>query len=545
MLKRNGVHILFVLVICLFAFFVHNRAVHVDIMESRNLVTAKEMVQYNNWLVPTMNGELRLEKPPLPTWIAAAIEACFPDRLGLQRAAGGVMATMMVFFLYFLTIALTRERLLGLLSALVLATSFSVVMMGRVVTWDIYCHSFMLGAIFFLYRAMSAKRTRWWDFAMAGIFMGLSFLGKGPVSFYALLLPFLITYIAMYRPSFRHKWWPMVMAVAICCVLSFWWPLYLYFTHPGGALGALAKESTAWLERNVRPWYYYWQFFTESGIWSLALLTALGGWYWLRKRMLFSKEYTLAVVWTLLTLVLLSLFPEKKIRYLLPLLIPASMAVGHYFFYLFSEIKSNRLSVKGKVLFRINAFFPALVAMGVPVALYLLFYAKQEMSLWLYVVISMLFLITALSITEGGIKLKPLKVFTGMMVLMILVETLLMPSLANQFNNPDKKSIRAIRDIEALHAYPFYYPEGEELRIELIYEAGRRILPCNLTDTVLLEKLPMVLVSASPAEEVLPSMLLERVDMYLVDMYDNNNWPKSSRRYSGHFLRYVTVVHKK
>ena len=42
-----------------------------DIMESRNLIAAREMVEEGNWLIPTMNGELRLAKPPLPTWISA------------------------------------------------------------------------------------------------------------------------------------------------------------------------------------------------------------------------------------------------------------------------------------------------------------------------------------------------------------------------------------------------------------------------------------------------------------------------------------------
>ena len=95
-----------------------------------------------------MNGELRLEKPPLPTWVAAGIEYLQPDNISLQRAAAGIMATLMAFFLYFFASALSGNRLLGLLSALVLTTSFNVIMAGRVATWDIYCHSFMLGAIF-------------------------------------------------------------------------------------------------------------------------------------------------------------------------------------------------------------------------------------------------------------------------------------------------------------------------------------------------------------------------------------------------------------
>ena len=158
-MQKNYIHYLFILIVCWFAFFVNNGSVYEDIMESRNLVTAHEMIEYDNWLVPTMNGELRLEKPPLPTWVAAGIEYLQPDNISLQRAAAGIMATLMAFFLYFFASALSGNRLLGLLSALVLATSFNVIMAGRVATWDIYCHSFMLGAIFFFYKGIKSVRT--------------------------------------------------------------------------------------------------------------------------------------------------------------------------------------------------------------------------------------------------------------------------------------------------------------------------------------------------------------------------------------------------
>ena len=40
-------------------------------MEARNFQAAKEMVEDNNWLLPTLNGEPRYQKPPLPTWLTA------------------------------------------------------------------------------------------------------------------------------------------------------------------------------------------------------------------------------------------------------------------------------------------------------------------------------------------------------------------------------------------------------------------------------------------------------------------------------------------
>ena len=545
-MHKNYIHYLFILVVCWFAFFVNNSSVYEDIMESRNLVTAHEMIEYDNWLVPTMNGELRLDKPPLPTWVAAGIEYLAPDNISLQRAAAGVMATLMAFFLYFFASSLSGNRLLGLLSALVLATSFNVIMAGRVATWDIYCHSFMLGAIFFFYKGVSSMRTGWGNFIWAGIFLGLSFLGKGPVSFYALLFPFLISYFWVYRPSFKRKGGPIVVMLLLFVVISFWWPLYLYMFHRDTAMFVLAKESTAWIERNVRPWYYYWLFFAESGIWSLFLLTGLC-WPWLKNKITLRKEYTLAVLWTVVTLVLLSLFPEKKTRYLLPLLIPAAMVVAHYVVYIFTATKEKTLTTGDRVMFRINAFLPALIALGMPVAVYLLFYTKEQVSLTLLIIVSILFLATAYSIFTGGVRMRSMKVFTGVVFLLILVETLLMSKVANIFNNTEIKSIKAVRDIKELQHLPFYYPEKEGLRIELVYKAGRRILPWDIEkDTTILDSLPIVLVSEKPAAEVLPATIQEKVNLHFIDVFDNNNRPKSDKKhYSSKFVRYVTILEKK
>lgn len=57
----------------------NNEVITPDIMESRNIITAREMVYDGHWMVPTMNGDLRLEKPPLPTWLTAVAELAVPS----------------------------------------------------------------------------------------------------------------------------------------------------------------------------------------------------------------------------------------------------------------------------------------------------------------------------------------------------------------------------------------------------------------------------------------------------------------------------------
>jgi 4-amino-4-deoxy-L-arabinose transferase-like glycosyltransferase len=517
-------------VVCFFAFFVNNGAVHVNSAEARNLTTAREMVESRDWTAPTLNGEPRAGKAPLPAWMAALVERASPDNVVVQRAVAGGMATVAVFFLYLLAIALTRSKLFGLLSALVLATCFSMVMMGRAVDGYVHAYAFMLGAIFFFYRAAVAPTTRWWDFVMAGLLLGLAFLSKGLELFYTLLLPFLVALVYLYRPSFRHKRWPVLLMIVVALAVGAAWLL------PALRSG---EKIELFMELNNRPWYYYWRFFTESGIWSLFLLTGLFGWCWMRGRVALKKEYSLAVLWLLLALLLLTLFPGKSMRYLPSVLVPAALVMGHYVLDIFLRVRDDKLAPVDKVVFRLNAFLPALLSLGVPVALYVMFYSR--LGLTLYILFSLLFLLVSLSIFVGGIKLKPLKVFTGMMVMMIMAETFLLSHLADTFNNPERASIRAVRQVEELRAVPFYYPAGEALRVELVYEAGRRVLPLDLGASPASCPLPAVLVSSLPAVEVLPAAWLERVATRQVGRYDNN--PRRAR--APGFICYVTLLEER
>ncbi|MDR2414268.1 MAG: glycosyltransferase family 39 protein [Odoribacteraceae bacterium] len=505
----------------------NNDAVRVNGPEARNLVTAKEIVEYRNWTTPTLNGEPRVQKPPLPAWMAALAEQISPDDLVLQRTLAGGMATLAIIFFYMFAIALTRGKLFGLLSALVLATCFSMVMMGRTIDGYSHAYAFMLGAIFFFYRAAIAPRTRWWDFVTAGLFFGLAFLSRGLELFYTLFLPFIISFFILYRPRLRHKIWPMVLMIVAGCLVGGTWP---WFAFRSG------ETIKPFMEFNARPWYYYWRFFTESGIWSLFLLTGLCGWCWMRGRVALKKEYTFSVLWLLFALLLLTLFPGKSMRYLPSVLIPAALVIGHYVVDIFLRVRDGKLTPVDKTVFRLNAFLPAVLGLGVPVALYVMFYSR--LGLFLYILFSLLFLLVSLSIFMGGIHLKPLKMFSGMMVMMILVETFVLSHLASTFNNPGRNSIRATRQMEQLQDLIFYYPAGEALRAELIYEAGRRILPLDLGVAPSANLLPAVLVSGLPAEQVLPESWLERIVTRQVGYYDNNPF----RGYSPGFICHVTLL---
>jgi len=534
-----------ILVVCLFSFFINNQVIPADIMESRNLATAQEMVVYGNYLLPTLNGEPRLEKLPLPTWIAAGIEQLTPANLVVQRYAAGLSATLMTMFLFLLVARLTRSRRAGLVASLVMATTVNVILMGRTATWDIYTHSFMLGAIYFMVVALEEKGAQWKYFLLSGLFAGLSFLSKGPVAWYAMLLPFLVGYLIVYRPDVAGKKWAIVGMVVVALAVACWWHGYTYFFQQDLTVSIAKKETSSWLNYNVRPWYYYWQFAAEGGIWALFWITAIV-YFFLNRQTAYRKAYRFAFIWFVASLVLLSIIPEKKTRYLLPLLVPGAMVIG---FYLVQMMEGMKWKYE-KALFRINTLVVAVILFALPIALYILFYRSNQVSLFLLILATVCswglcgYLVKALYGRKG---IQASAVFKGIILTMMLIAGVYLIPIGSMFINEDRHSIGLLRDNVDVAALPFYYNEAEELRPELVYESNRRIMKMNMNDADAIEgALPFVLISGGPIEQLMADMMSDnKVTVELIDLFDNNWKKKTDRHHNPALVREVAIIRAK
>lgn len=537
--------LVWIFLLCVVAFYVNSTSLLPDIMECRNIVTAREMVSDDAWLVPTMNGALRLEKPPLPTWVAGAIERVCPDSLGAQRAAAGVMGIVWVLFFYLMAKRLTRCEDYAFIATLVFLTSYQIVLMGRTATWDIYCHALMMGAIYFLWRGFYEDKTEpggrsWTHFLWAGVLMGLSFLSKGPVSFYALLLPFLIAAFAYRRPVMRGKWGGVLLMLLVCAVISGWWYFYLRMSHAEEMQTVIHKEAGAWVNRNVRPFWYYWRFFVETGVWAVFMLAALFVPYW-RKLLVQKKEYLFAVTWVLAALVLLSLLPEKKMRYLLPMMAPCALSVA----FLLQHLCEGR-DKASRILLYVNGVIVTLVCFALPVAIFAARYHEHVLSMWQVIVAVIAFPSIGLWVVYSVKKGRVRGFVYGVAAIFVVVECVLIGAIGNALSNPDFNSIEATRKVKILEGLPFYHPSQEELRIETVYAAHRKILPLELSDSVkLMSSLPCVVVSQKPVSQVVPQKILQHVEAVHVGAYDDNRLPRYSGHYNTLFLNNVTLLKRK
>jgi 4-amino-4-deoxy-L-arabinose transferase-like glycosyltransferase len=342
-----------------------SKYMNVDLMEARNFVTAREMVQNNNWLLPTMNGEPRIAKPPLPTWATALAMKISgtDDNLAANRLPAGFAALLMVGFIYLTVNRMSGSRETGVYAAIVLSTSYMFMYMARKGTWDIFCHSFMLGAVWLYIVTFTSRKKKYLTSISAGVLMGLSWLSKGPVSFYALLLPFLISHAVIYRQEytgdlFRHF---AVMAL-VCLAVSTAWPLYVY-THMPAELHSIVKdESQAWFSRHIKPFWYYLQFPAMSGIWVFIILPMMWPSY-AYKKIGKNKNYQMLLLWTVIMVILLAVIPEKKDRYLLPVTIPMAVIVSYYLRYLVNAFKKEVLSRSDRLIINMYMALTVLISL--------------------------------------------------------------------------------------------------------------------------------------------------------------------------------------
>ena len=74
-----------------------------DIDEGNNAVAAREMMESGNWIVPTFNYHLRVDKPALLYWLQiAAYRLCGVDELA-ARLPSALAAILSIFLIYELT----------------------------------------------------------------------------------------------------------------------------------------------------------------------------------------------------------------------------------------------------------------------------------------------------------------------------------------------------------------------------------------------------------------------------------------------------------
>jgi len=514
-IKNNYIFLL--VLVCIAIFFVNLDALYVNIMEARNFTTAREMLNDGNWLLTTLNGEARYEKPPLPTWLTAFSAAIFGLKsLAAMRLPAALVTLLLILFTYRFSEKITKNKNYAFISSLILATSFYIVASGRDGQWDIFTHGFMMVSIYHLYLLFSQNEKHYLHCLIAALFFGFSFMSKGPVSFYALLLPFLISYGIIYKyKSIKTRLLPLFMFLIVALVVSGWWHWYTYTFDPEAVARITEKETSNWTGYNVRPFYYYWSFFIQSGIWTIPAFISLLYPY-LKNKVFNKKAYRFTLIWTLASVVLLSIIPEKKSRYLLPVLIPLALNTGFYVEYLFrkfAELKDKR------ELFPVFFNFGLIATIGLvfPIVGYIFLKEGLEGKWIWFVLLSVVLVCIGLLIFLNLFRRNMRQVFYLVIAFIAAIMCLGLPMAKAITINKDYKPLSLLNDWQLENKVTVY--EFTYFTPELIWDYGHtlEVLSKDGTIKIPLEKEFGVLISVEEKEQFLQTFKdfsVEKITVY-------------------------------
>lgn len=429
-MKLKNKEILLLTIASILVFFINLEAIFINIMEARNFITAREMIQEGNWIFTTLNDMPRYQKPPLPTWLTAFSGMLFGlDSVFGLRFPAAVMGLLGVLMTYAISLKITKHKQFSFLAGLIALTSFHIILSGRDGQWDIFTHGFMLVSIFYIIKLFSETSKHFLYAAIIGLFFGFSFLSKGPVSLYAMLLPFLIAYGFVFKFK-KGRIFPILISILIGSIVSGSWSLYVYLFDTRAVSEITALEAGRWINYNVRPFYYYWSFVVQSGLWTIPAFIALLYPY-LKDKVFNKKAYQFSLIWTLATLVLLSIIPEKKSRYLLPILFPLAINTAFYVEYLFRSFKMLKAKESWPIFFHFGLI--AFIGIAFPVAGYLYFGDSLETSYFWFLLSSIFLTAIGLFLFFNLLRKNIQRVFYGSIVFIISIICFGMP-LAKKIN---------------------------------------------------------------------------------------------------------------
>ncbi len=526
--------------VVLLMLLVHLEVPDITIMEARNFISAREMVQDNHWILTTMNGDARYQKPPLPTWLTAVSGMLFGiNSVWALRLPAALMVLFSGFCIYFLSLKLKLTKVQSLNNSLILVTSFYVFAIIIEAPWDIFTHGFMLAGLYLLFLFFEEDKALWKNALLAAFFVGLSMMSKGPVSLYALFLPFLISYGIVFKfKNLKVRYVPLLAFLILFIGIGGWWFLYVRLADPGAFLEIARKETENWSSYNIKPFYYYWSFFIQSGLWAIPAFISLLYPY-LIQRVAHKKAYQFSFWWTIAAVILLSLIPEKKARYLVPVLIPLAMNTGFYIQYLilnFSELKRKAETIP--VYFNFGLI--ASISLSVPFALFFLLKDGLQNHLFSYILTSLGTLLIGILLIRNLYLKKFQHVFYLTIFFMVSLAAFGLPLSKSLNKNMAFKSINSLHQFEKTNNITTYSigETAPELLwdyhgiLKDIYKNGLLKIPSEPTFGLLL---------MNDDKEMIESQLSQDYNFKLIETYNLNVGSKNKER----LIREYYLVSKK
>jgi 4-amino-4-deoxy-L-arabinose transferase-like glycosyltransferase len=312
--------------------------------ENLNVATVLEMLRDGGRikLLPTLQHRPRTNKPPLTAWITAAVVpqsavegVSSRDPATRDAAARAVAWRVRIIALLagcgmivatYLLAELLAGPTVGLIAALVCGTTLMFLRQTRLGTTDIQLALWVAIANVFIARAL-LRGVTWTNCIGAGLALALAIMSKGPVGLVQTLAPALAWFAwarwtrdPAQRGTARMRYLPIVLGLSLMLVVGSAWFVYVLLHTSGGMMSGWMREVTREGATTLREsdWYNYALMFPGMFPWCVFFVVGLIlAWRELKGRR--REPLLLSLFLLLVPILVMSLFRDRKERYLLPM----------------------------------------------------------------------------------------------------------------------------------------------------------------------------------------------------------------------------------
>jgi len=194
--------------------------------EGRYAQIPREMIETGEWVVPTLQGEAYLDKPPLMYWLTALSYRAFGPSPEAARLVPAVCVHLTILLVYLLGRRSLGERA-ALWAALLLTLAPGYTSVARLLLLDGLLVLCIATSVLCGFEAVRTGRLKlgWW--LASAVASGFGFLTKGPISEVLLFVPlFAFGWLTRSSPA-RPKHYLLFFAIVFLVNLPWYVAIYL------------------------------------------------------------------------------------------------------------------------------------------------------------------------------------------------------------------------------------------------------------------------------------------------------------------------------
>ena len=284
--------------------------------EGRRALAIQEMVASGNWLLPHLNGELYITKPPLLYWLSSSLALIWGVNEWTLRLPSALAAIAVLIMVYRYTVQQSGQWS-ALFAVQLLIANLGFAMLGRRAEIEMLLTALCVGSLLSALQYIQSQSSKNWIY-LSYFLLALALMTKGPLVLLLVTLPLLIA--AIYSKNSHIKavllsWrgWLIFLIVGLAWYAVVSWQLGLDIWATVFKRDMLDKMQSD----SAKPLLSYFGWIAVDFMLLIGLFFV--GAKELFKQQIQKPKQLVLLVAVVVPLVLFSLFSNKHAKYLLPI----------------------------------------------------------------------------------------------------------------------------------------------------------------------------------------------------------------------------------